>query len=226
MIALLLACSAPGEPGNDFEVGEQDTAGDSGVAWEHPGYTVDPSVLLGGVWRLDLDDGTWIEPAGFGDVITTAFSSDAPALGVMQADESSLELRWGWLDGETGTQEVCAETKDLDVDFAWNPRFLFGPKTVHGLSWGPVSTRAEDVRFQGTFSADGLTLSDGVVDVTLDLRETETDTCELLEGLGFECSPCADGHASCLRLHVEDVPGERTGWYGLSPITELDDACL
>ncbi|MCK6506326.1 hypothetical protein L6R53_23625 [Myxococcota bacterium] len=184
------------------------------------GEQVDPAALVDLAWGLDLDQATWIEPAG-GQVLFGQLFSGLLMLGVQEATTDQVDLIGGAaevVDEDLVQQDPCVPTFDFEpVAFSNNPYVAVGPTTLE-LAFQGVPVQVDDVVLSGAFSDGGETFSGGALSAELDAREIAPSVgtsaealCELLESyLGLSCVACAaDGEERCVALRVEDIEGQR-----------------
>ncbi|MEO0601742.1 MAG: MopE-related protein [Myxococcota bacterium] len=174
--------------------------------------TINEQLLLGRSYRLELDQGTVVQPAGAGALLNQLLTGSEILVGAIQAAPTSLDLRFG---GAAAVgQELCTETTDVSpVDFTNNPTFeLATTLLVIDVAGSPVPF--EDLVIDGTFAStlgSVLTSFDG----RLDTRDYSTQNfgfpsaaCLTLGGFGVSCTSCADGQNLCVELEIADIPGQ------------------
>lgn len=191
------------------------------------GEQVEPTILDGDSWTLDMESATWVEPVGgeliFGEVFTGLL-----LLGVQEVNEDSIDLIGGAAQDVEGAlmQDPCVATFDFPAaDFLNNPYVTVGP-TVLEVEVQGLPVEIQQVSFSGAFSADGESILDARLEGEVDARDiapsvgaSADDLCELLSSyLGVECVECSsDLEPLCLRIRVEDIPGERAPGLTVAP---------
>lgn len=182
------------------------------------GTPVDPAVLVGGAWRLDLANGRWIEPPNLGKAAAALVGADV-LLGVVSADASAVEVIFARTDGIGGPQDLCEPTTPFPLgDFTDNPAFQVGPETVD-LPMSSALVPIEGLVLSGAFSADASFLEGGRLQGLIDTAalvqllnpgQDPDALCDLLAPLGVSCEPCpGSGLTTCAPIDVDSVRGQR-----------------
>jgi len=156
----------------------------------------DAAVLIGRPFLVNLNDATWVQPAGIESIIggqldalglvMMAMEESDLANGAMHAVVMSIELtpvEEGAEDEEQAmTQDLCIPTpivtagddqtigtEDDAVGDWQDPRIAIGPTNLTVFAEGRAVT-ATDVVMTGVFSDDGLRLTNGRVEGKIDVR--------------------------------------------------------
>ncbi|MCB9663087.1 MAG: hypothetical protein H6732_03170 [Alphaproteobacteria bacterium] len=187
------------------------------------------SSLSGRTWQLDLARATWLQPGGFGPTLG-GFLESAPILvGVRLATDDVV--RWIGTNGTGGTGGITQSIKYPTwafptVPFGEAPYFeveTAGIELAVGDSLLPIS----ELRFTGTFSADGTRIGGATLSGSGDTRfaggaaGNAADPgafCQLAEGLGVQCEPCADGKPYCMTVEVVDLSAPEVPGLTLVPV--------
>ena len=154
-------------------------------------------------------------------------------LGVVGESKGTLDILLGWADttpeGET-IQDVCTATLDFPgtVDYSGNPYFLLDAPE-YTLDYGTTSYTFTDVRFEGTFTADGTSAEDGALLATVDTRAlpetgiTPDEMCADFADVGDPCEPCPDGESYCFLFSINNVSWIEVPGLVLQEISEVTD---
>ncbi len=175
--------------------------------------------LVGRTFAIDLRDADWVEPPGFGALLSLYF--DQPVLlGVQWADERTVDLlgAQGQYDGSTGIAEQSTSEPTWDyplADFEDQPYFeAEADEVVVALSGAEATLYG--FTLSATWAPDGASLGGGKVSGLGDTRnlgplvnlgEDPNAICDLATGMGAECVDCPDGEPYCLFLAAEHVEG-------------------
>lgn len=219
-LAMAVEQNQPLEPSSDYTL-EIDACG---VLTEIPfttsayGETLvgGPESMLDRTWAVNLSDATWIEPAGFGAILSLYF--DRPLLlGTQSADGSTIDFL-----GAQGYYDRDGNTKQIMSQYTWEyPPAAFDESPFVRVTADVVTIKLGDAgidlwnfALEGTFSADGSTLgggrASGLGDTRnlgpiLELGEEPGAVCDLVSGMGITCIPCPDDQPYCLTLSAIDV---------------------
>ena len=174
--------------------------------------------LSGDTFVFDLYNARWPKPAGLGSVLAAQFSSNM-LLGIHSFDESSFSPVITVSDEFTDYQDMCFPTAGgiVTADFTQNPYFSIGPVNVDFvLSGFPITI--DNFFLSAVLESNGSFYHHGTISGVVDARIVETvvaftaeQLCDLLDGLGSSCLPCADGAAFCFEIEAVDISGYATG---------------
>lgn len=196
-----------------YECGEETwdfTVGDVGGA-------TDEASLPGNTYSLDLASGTWVKPAGVGDLIGGLIGDVEVLFGVISVDAKGGTIPMiGALGDGNGNQDVCVPTLDFPVAPTWeNPYWEVVTPTLD-ITVDSFTISVSDVTLGGAFTADGSAIEGGVLKGSIDTRPlvdavakggSDGAVCGLVTSLasGVECVPCGDGQPYCLEVWVSDI---------------------
>jgi hypothetical protein len=201
------------------------------------GDAVDPSVIDGAAYRLDLTNGRWIQPSGLGPAIAAILAADI-LIGVEVRGTDALDLTFARTDGFGYPQDRCEPTTPFPpATFANNPLYEVGPADVN-LEIDGALLPVYNLELRGAFSSDGTTMEGGRIAGLADLAPLSailagssdpTAVCALLSDFGVACLPCPNGGpTSCVQIEVDSVLGtvEPTGLVPRTPADiAADTAC-
>lgn len=188
------------------------------------GDPVDPALVVGQGYSLDLVAANWVEPAGVGALIPT-LGFEQLLVGPVDADASYLDLVGAMAIPGTSTQDTCLESVDFpSADFLENPYFQVGPADFT-ISANGVTVNVYEASLQGVFTPAGDQILrgelDGVLDVAVLGSLIGVDVCDLLLALGAPCSFCPNGiDESCIGIRVMDI----TAFGGLPAVLQVTQA--
>ncbi|NOY27867.1 MAG: Ig-like domain-containing protein [Oligoflexia bacterium] len=184
--------------------------------------------LQDATFSLDLDNATWVEPAG-GDVIFGQLFGGMLLLGVQDVSDDQIDLIGGGaevLDDGTVQQDPCIPTFDFDASsFANNPYMQVGPTTLE-LDFQGIAVPITDVTLSGAFLPAGDGITGGAMGAEIDARDVATSVgmsadqlCEFIESYtGVACVACTtDGVENCIGLQIEDIEGNRLASLHVAP---------
>ncbi|MCO4769798.1 MAG: hypothetical protein KDA24_07175 [Deltaproteobacteria bacterium] len=180
--------------------------------------------ILGVTFALNLENATWVEPAGVGPLLVGQLEND---IGFSPLPSSNLggndiELRLGALE-LGGGQDPCIETSTSNGDWA-NPTADVSGGVIL-LGGFPLDPASLVIVFGSTSS-----IIDGSLSGTTDMRNLYADVglgspdelCDLLVSVGSTCAPCSDGQSYCLDFEIEDLTGSIALELPLQARTEAD----
>jgi hypothetical protein len=167
-------------------------------------------------YRLNLQAGRWIQPAGIGGALAALLGADI-LIGVDSPSANELSLTFARSDGFGGPQDPCEPTTLFPpADFSTNPLFLVGPADVAlEISGQPMPVFG--LEMSGAFTPGGNTIEGGrlagVID-TAPLVPVITggtdpfEVCAVLVSFGVSCLPCPQGGtATCVQIEVDSIDG-------------------
>ena len=181
--------------------------------------------VVGKTYALDISSGTFVEPAGVGDLIGGLLENKI-LIGVVSTENSEMQIRGAIGDGSSINQDFCSPTlEDFPAaDFSTSPYFEI-PKGDVTLSVAGFTATIFGLSVSGTFADDASYFGGATLQGALDAREilpllgdagldaeTPEDVCNLLLGFGVQCVPCdADDQPFCVNLVVERLVADETG---------------
>ncbi len=193
--------------------------------------------IVGKTYALDISSGSFVEPAGVGDLIGGLLENKI-LIGITSVENDVMTVRGAISDGSTTDQDMCTETLEEfpTADFSTSPYFEI-PKEDVTLSVAGFTATIYGLEVTGTFSSDATYFGGGTLQGELDARqilpllgdagldaETPEEVCGLLLGFGVSCVECqSDSEPLCVRLVVERLVAEDTG-VELVPLTADDIA--
>ena len=182
-------------------------------------------VIAGRTYALDISSGTFVEPAGVGDLIGGLLENNI-LIGVKSVEDSQMNIRGAISVAATTEQDLCTETLEEfpAADFSAAPYFEIPEEDVT-LSVAGFTATIYGLAVTGTFSSDGTYFGGGTLQGELDARqilpllgdagldaETPEEVCGLLLGFGVQCVTCqSDSEPLCVRLVVERLTADETG---------------
>lgn len=213
-LTLFLGLACGGNPGpEDTWVLADDSrpigGDDSGSGGDDTGEST--SQWVGSSWIMDVQAGTFAEPAGVGSVLASYLEAEPMLFEITQSQQGSVNLRVGGSTG--GEQDTCVLTEVELADVSGSRVSVTDEVRVFALEGAELTL--EDFRLSGTLNSSGW--SEVTLEADLDTRplgplvDESGDPgalCELMVGFGATCEPCADGTPYCLPLLVEDIPVE------------------
>jgi len=200
----------------------RDCAGEQEVNFETSVYgkplLLEPSDLIGNAYIVDFGQADWVEPGGFGSILSLYFTT--PVLfGVQFADATMVDFvgSQGWIDDLGGIHQYLAEPVwDFPIaSFVSAPYFLIEPTFVE-IAFSGVTVPIHDFSLAATFSDDGATMGGAVVRGLGDTRQMgglvgspddPMAICELAASMGAPCEACPDDEMTCIRLRAEKLVG-------------------
>jgi hypothetical protein len=192
--------------------------------------------VAGKTYAVNIASGTFVKPAGVGDLIGGAFNNNI-LIGILDDSNGELQVEGAIsLEGSL-EQDVCTETLVFPeaADFSDAPYFEI-PEGDLTLSIAGITATIYDLNISGMFAADGSYFGGGelrgnldardLVDVIAELVEVESadDICGLVAGFGVACEPCADGANYCLGVEVVDLVADVVDGTTLVSVTSQDIA--
>ena len=193
--------------------------------------------IVGKTYAVDISSGTFVEPAGVGDLIGGLLENKI-LIGITSVENDLMGIRGAISDGATTDQDMCTETLEEfpAADFTTSPYFEI-PKEDVTLSVAGFTATIYGLEVTGTFSSDATYFGGGTLQGELDARqilpllgdagldaETPEEVCGLLLGFGVSCVPClSDNEPLCVRLSVERLIADETG-VELIPLSAEDIA--
>ena len=181
--------------------------------------------IVGKTYALDISSGSFVEPAGVGDLIGGLLENKI-LIGVTSVENDQMSIRGAISDGSTTDQDMCTETLEEfpSADFSTSPYFEI-PKEDVTLSVAGFTATIYGLEVTGTFAADATYFGGGTLQGELDARqilpllgdagldaETPEEVCGLLLGFGVQCVECiSDSEPLCVRLVVERLVADETG---------------
>jgi hypothetical protein len=176
---------------------------------------VDPAGLVGRAYQVSFAEGTWLEPAGIGDLIASQLGEATSLVEVLAVGTDTLDLRLAG--GLLDTQELCTPTTDLlGVDFTTNPEAVLEPETL-SLWFDGIEVPLLEPRITGRLQSDSAAVTDvslgGMIDTVplgevFGLGSDPAAICDLIASFGVSCVECPDGSSSyCMTLLIADVYG-------------------
>jgi hypothetical protein len=181
--------------------------------------------IVGKTYALDISSGTFVEPAGVGDLIGGLLENNI-LIGVKSIENDQMAIRGAISVASTTDQDYCTSTlEDFPAaDFSTSPYFEI-PKEDVTLSVAGFTATIFGLAVTGTFAPDGSYFGGASLEGELDARqilpllgdagldaETPEDVCGLLLGFGVQCVECqSDSEPLCVRLVVDRLVAEETG---------------
>jgi hypothetical protein len=182
-------------------------------------------VIVGQTYALDISSGTFVEPAGVGDLIGGLLENNI-LIGITSVEDSEMNIRGAISVAATTDQDFCTETLEEfpAADFTTAPYFEI-PKEDVTLSVAGFTATIYGLAVTGTFAADGTYFGGATLEGELDARqilpllgdagldaETPEEVCGLLLGFGVLCVECqSDSEPLCVALVVERLTADATG---------------
>jgi hypothetical protein len=209
-----------------YECGEESwdfTVGDVGAA-------ADEAALPGSTYSLDLASGTWVQPAGVGDLIATLIGDVEVLFGVISVDPKAGTIPMiGALGDGNGNQDICSPTLDFPVDPTWDNPYWEVTTPSLDIAVDGFTISVTDVTLAGAFTADGSSIQGGLLRGVIDTEPlveelspggTSGAVCLLISSIaaGVECVDCGDGDETCLEVWVADIAAGKVD----GTITQLD----
>lgn len=181
--------------------------------------------IVGKTYALDISSGTFVEPAGVGDLIGGLLENNI-LIGVKSIENDQMAIRGAISVASTTDQDYCTSTLEdfPPADFSTSPYFEI-PKEDVTLSVAGFTATIFGLAVTGTFAPDGSYFGGASLEGELDARqilpllgdagldaETPEDVCGLLLGFGVQCVECqSDSEPLCVRLVVDRLVAEETG---------------
>ena len=174
--------------------------------------------LQGNSYRIELSNGTFTQPAGFGSLMSGFFEFDF-LIGIISDNNGQIRARGAISEPGSTNQDLCTETEEgfSTGSFSSNPYFAFPPFDA-ALFIAGTALFFEDLQISGVFAPDGSSFEEGVISGKLDAREnygfleamglsdsSPEDFCDLIAGFGVSCEACADGVDYCMPFEIEDI---------------------
>jgi hypothetical protein len=224
------------EPNTDYLLEVDDCFETRRVAFRTSSYGAPlnggPRSLLGRTYLLDLVGADWIEPGGFGPILSTTFTTPV-LLGVQYADANNMD----WI-GATGyvsvgqvQQDDSYPTWDFPVTpFDGAPYFATTSARVELIIAG-FALPITDFHLSGTLAADASHFAGGVLSGLGDTRyaggaiaqpNNPAAMCNLAAGIGVSCVACPDGEPLCLQVELHDLRGTEVDGLTLVPVLPED----
>ncbi len=183
--------------------------------------------LVGRTWVVNLADGTWVQPASFGALLSLYVTTPV-LLGVEDANSSFVDLLAGpgIVDPLVGlVQDPGADTWDF-APAAFDDAPYFQALSPHAdLAFEGSVIPIDDFEVSGTFAADGASIGGLRVKGLGDTRslgvvfgsDDPGAACAFTEDLGVPCEVCSDGLPYCLQIDIVDAPAEELPGLTLVP---------
>jgi hypothetical protein len=200
------------------------------------GGTTDEAILPGATYSLDLASGTWIKPAGVGDLIGSLIGDVEVLFGVISVDAKGGTIPMiGALGDGNGNQDICVPTLDFPVAPTWTNPYWEVQTPSLDITVDTFTISVTDVTLGGAFTPDASSIQGGVLKGSIDTRPlvdelapggTEGGVCLLISSIaqGVECVPCGDGQPYCLEVWVGDITANKvTG--SIVQLDEPDPSC-
>jgi len=181
--------------------------------------------IVGQTYSLDISSGTFLEPAGVGDLIGSLLENNI-LIGIESVEDGQMNIRGAISVAGTPDQDFCTATLESfpSADFSAAPYFEIPSGDVE-LSVAGFTATIFNLSVRGTYAADASYFGGGYLEGELDARQIypllgdagfEADgpqeVCDLLLGFGVSCVPCgSDNEAFCVRLVVDRLKAEATG---------------
>ncbi len=232
LLALLLACPTQvigGDDDTDKGIDDADADADA----DADGDPVVDSTLIGRVYQISLANATIEEPAGVGSLLGGYIEQDL-LVEVTAADATTISFLGALSDADARTlaQDTCVPTVDISGgDFTNNPEFDVGPTDL-AFPVSDASVTIEGAVITGTFVDGGDTISDGVMEGLVDVRDLEgavgmgaDQICSLVGSFGASCEPCPDGEEYCLGFRAVDIEAPWIDDLDLVEIIEVSESC-
>lgn len=185
---------------------------------------LDPALLVGRGWSIDVLNGTWLAPGGFGAVVgflgTTEMLLTVPAVDLGRLAAGDM--------GKPPAQLMCYPTADVALAYPDDVSFELAFPALT-LSIGSASVGLEDATLTATSTDGGLTLGPTEMIGALNVAGVDAilggagATCGLLAGLGVKCGPCPQSAGNtCLDFEVTDMPTAEVPGLVVDVRTEAD----
>jgi len=217
-----LVPDAPLEPETDYELEVTDCKGVQRIPFRTSvfGTPLDgvPQDLAGTTYLIDLAGATWLEPGGFGAILSLYFTTPI-LLMVSYADETHVDFMGaqGYRD-DLGTYHQLVTEPTFDFPLAEWPLLPFFSVVAPSvdISFNDVSVPITEFALTGTFSPDGAQIGGATVQGLGDTRYMGSlvgkagdpaAICEQAAALGVACTECPDGELYCMFLSAVDVDG-------------------
>ncbi|TNE90883.1 MAG: hypothetical protein EP330_07135 [Deltaproteobacteria bacterium] len=176
------------------------------------GAPVDPSLLVGKTYDLDLESGRFVKPEGVGSLLGKYLGRAPLLLGVTSASSTEVALRVAPAN-DASTQDVCQQSIDVTAPLD-TP--LFGPTDPFSflLPVEGVTAPVDDASLSGAFGPGGDSLAGvrltGRIDTRPLVELIETGgapeaLCDLSASIGVYCEDCGNGDVFCLPLEVDSL---------------------
>ena len=180
--------------------------------------------IVGQTYALDIASGTFLEPAGVGDLIGSLLENNI-LIGIKSVEDSQMNIRGAISVAGTPDQDFCTATLESfpSADFSAAPYFEIPSGDVE-LSVAGFTATIFNLSVRGTFAADASYFGGGYLEGELDARQIypllgdagieadgPEDVCSLLLGFGVACVPCVDTEPYCVRLVVDRLVADATG---------------
>lgn len=192
--------------------------------------TVPPATLQGGTYHLDIQAGRWIEPGGFGAVLSASFESEI-LIGVSFSSDEFIDLLGGqgyFFVGDL-RQDTGQTTWDFPLtDFSGHPYFETTADVIE-LKVSGYPLPISDFWLSGTFAPDGNSIVSATLRGLGDTRfaggalgqpQNESAFCELGAAAGVNCSACPDGEELCLAVEIDQILAPRVEDLVMVPVVE------
>jgi hypothetical protein len=164
--------------------------------------------LTGHTWAVDLAEVRFVEPPGMAAVLSFM---DSTVLLFHASKQSKKELELVvTLAAADGTQDPCQRVQRLPTADWTNPVFAVDEGQLD-IDISGESVAFKDALLSAAVDADGDGWHDGVLAGRIDAREFAaalpegTDVCNLVDGMGGQCSACSDGEVQCFDLDIEAI---------------------
>ncbi|MBN2800957.1 MAG: hypothetical protein JXX28_17600 [Deltaproteobacteria bacterium] len=177
-----------------------------------------PSSLVGRSWLILLDEAEWVEPAGFGALMSLYFTVPV-LLGADWADASVVDLigAQGYADDLGVIHQFPGKpTWDYPMASFTDAPWFFAEAEVATLSFDAVEVPVYAFSLEATFSADGRTVGGAVLRGSADTQDMgvligrggqDDAICAMAASMGVSCVDCPDGSPYCLDLYVTGIEG-------------------
>lgn len=175
---------------------------------------LDPTGL---VYQIDLGTGIWVEPPGFGTLLTSLLAGSDLLFTPTVIGSSTIDLLGAY--GTGGVQDLCQPTIEFP-GLAWSDPTVDLVAPAVSADLGGVIVDVTDVDVSGSFASDGSRVQFGRLHGVIDTRNlgsllglgTAPDAvCVLLSAFGVGCDPCNDGYAYCVPVAVDDLEAPQIG---------------
>lgn len=178
------------------------------------GKDIEPSVLVGKTFALDLAKANIVEPAGVGAALSSLLTTKVLA-GVVSADASKVQMIGAIATDGTTDQDFCNPSIPFpEADFTEAPYFKIGPADTT-LSISGAEILVQDLEITGTFASDATSFGGGTLKGTIDARDIAAalpdlgydaaGLCDLIAGFGASCVACSDQEPYCLGLVADSI---------------------
>jgi hypothetical protein len=167
---------------------------------------VDVAPLVGQTWKLDLVNGTWVSPVGFGP-LAVIFETDAEQMLFELFDPLTARIGAEDLDNPL-FQDACLPTSDPFLDLSANPVFttMPGPLWLSLLATRlPIENGSVSGRLVGGTDLAGVELT-GALDISPLDAMFGGSTCTAIAPFGVACGMCpVSGGKTCLNMDVTSI---------------------